>query len=92
MHEIADFRGHKIRVGSKIRVLSIRSSVIARLSEEQAKEVASMCGEVFEVYEIDAWGSTWVRKEWKQEDALLTSHTLALSSTEMECVDSEEKG
>ena len=92
MHEIADFRGHKIHIGSKVRVLYIRPSVIARLSEEQAKEVASMCGEVFEVYEIDAWGSAWVRKEWKQKDALLTSHSLALSPTEMECVDSAGRG
>lgn len=90
MHEITDFRGRKIHVGSKVRVLSIRPSIIARLSKEQAKEVTSMCGEIFEVYEIDAWGSAWVKKEWK-EKGVLTSHSLALSSIEMECVNPEKR-
>lgn len=48
-----------------------------------------MQGEVFEVYEIDDWGSAWVKKWWNEGAEESLSHSLALSPREMELVDSE---
>ncbi len=45
-----------------------------------------MIGEVFEVYEIDEWGSAWVEKSWRTDGQESRSHSLALDALEMEVV------
>ena len=48
----------------------------------------SMIGEVFEVYEIDEYGSPWVGKGWNSENGeTYRGHHLALEPAEMEVVD-----
>ena len=43
-----------------------------------------MVGEVFEIIEIDEYGSAWVEKVWPDADGGSHSHSLALASHEME--------
>jgi hypothetical protein len=45
-----------------------------------------MKGEVLDVYEVDEWGSAWVKKWWKPSGKKAYCHSLALSSDEMELV------
>ena len=46
-----------------------------------------MVGEVFEVREIDEFGSAWVEKWWHDADGQSHNHSLALASHEMEIVE-----
>ena len=46
-----------------------------------------MIGEILEVYEIDDYGSPWVKKWWCLPEGKSFSHSLALASSEMEVVD-----
>ena len=73
-------------VGTVVRVLDIRDSVLARLPEEEAARVKSMKGAVLSVYEIDQWGSAWVKKWWHLGEDQALSHSLALAPSEMEVV------
>ena len=93
-HETKDKNGATVKLGSKVRVLHIRSSVVARLSPEEIIDVRSMCGEIFEVYEVDEWGSAWVKKCWTQEKekGMTSSHSLALTPDEMELVGKKNMG
>jgi hypothetical protein len=45
-----------------------------------------MLGEVFEVYEVDKWGSAWVKKRWSVAKGKSISHSLALAPGEMEAI------
>ena len=86
MQEAKDIDGNIVREGSRVRVLSIRASVVARLTANERADVLSMMGEVFEVYEIDEWGSAWVEKWWKDSEDESRSHSLGLASEEMKLV------
>jgi hypothetical protein len=41
---------------------------------------------VFEVYEIDEYGTAWVEKSWGEGNGQSRSHHLSLDSDEMEVV------
>ncbi len=53
MQRTTDRHGAMVEVGTRVRVLVVRDSVLARLSAVEAERVQSMQGEVLEVYEID---------------------------------------
>jgi len=84
--EVHDVKGVAVRVGTRVRVLKIDESVLAELSEEEARAVCSMEGEVLEVVEIDEWGSAWVEKWWRTADGNSFSHSLGLGPGQMEVV------
>ena len=86
MNQTKDKHGAPVLVGSRVRVLDIRPSVIARLAPEEARDVRSMKGEVLEVYEIDEGGSAWVKKWWTPGGGSTYCHSLALAPDEMEQV------
>jgi hypothetical protein len=82
-----DKHGRPVVVGSKVRVLQFSRSFIDTLPDDEAENVRSMVGEVFEVYEIDEYGSPWVQKVWHLPEGQSNSHSVALTSSEMELVD-----
>jgi hypothetical protein len=80
-----------VTVGTKVRVLGISDSLRRDLPAEEWRDLKTMVGEVFEVYEIDEYGAAWVEKWWHDSDGQSHSHSLALDSHEMEVVgDSSE--
>jgi hypothetical protein len=81
-----DRHGHPVTVGMRVRVTGIDPSVTRDLPGAEGQDVASMLGEVFEVYEIDERGAAWVEKQWPQSDGASRSHSLALDPREMEVV------
>ena len=82
-----DRHGRPVRVGTRVRVLEIAEALRDSLPPEEWPELQTMLGEVFEVYEIDEYGSAWVEKEWLTDDGDVShSHSLALDSHEMEVV------
>lgn len=75
-----------MRVGTLVRMLVVRPSVLARLAPDEVARVQSMRGDSCEVYEIDRWGSAWVTKLWDCGGGRSESHSLALAPDEMEVV------
>lgn len=81
-----DRNGNEVKVGSLVRVISIDSSLTDVLPAEEASDVNSMLNEVLEVYEVDEYGCAWVEKWWDRGGGRIESHSLSLSSSEMELV------
>jgi hypothetical protein len=73
-------------VGTRVRVVSVPTSVLQRVDLAERERVASMTGETFEVYEVDPWGGAWVMKWWHASGDEATSHSLGLRPAEMEVV------
>lgn len=87
MNQVArDKDGTAVTVGAYVRVLAI-PPLDQDLEEEEVARVKSMLGEVFEVYEVDAYGRAWVEKWWHIGSESSTSHSLALESSDMERID-----
>jgi hypothetical protein len=89
LHTTADRNGNPVTVGTRVRVISVPSSVLERVDVAERGRVASMAGETLEVYEVDAWGGAWVEKWWHESEDKATSHSLSLRPAEMEVVPHE---
>lgn len=79
-----DCNGVEVRVGSRVRVLSLSGDWYDKLPPDERALVDSMIGEVFVVEEIDDYGQPWVCKRWPDEVAgTCQSHSIALEPNEM---------
>lgn len=88
MPEPKDINGRPVTVGARVRLLSLSGQWLDDLPSEEKPDVLSMIGEIFEVEEIDQYGSPWVRKSWPNSaEGQCHSHSIALDSHEMEVVD-----
>ena len=87
MAEPKDKNGRDVTVGSRVRVLAIKQSILDRLPDDEVEHVRAIVGEILEVYEIDEYGSPWVRKWWNVSEEQSFSHSFALRSSDMELVD-----
>ena len=86
MCETKDINNSIVKVGSIVRVLEIKASVTARLSLPEQRDILTMKGQTFEVYEVDEWGSAWVKKWWNAGKGAAYCHSLALAPAQMELV------
>ena len=89
MDEPKDRNGRVVRLGSRVRVLSLSGQWFEDLPEDERGDVLSMVGEVFEVTEIDKYGYPWIGKTWPEDDeeGAFRGHSIALESHEVELVD-----
>ena len=78
-----------MRLGSRVRLLSLSGQWLADLPEDEKADVLSMVGGVFEVTEIDENGYPWIGRMWPEdeEDEAFRGHSIALEPHEMELVD-----
>ena len=83
----SDCKGRPVEVGTKVRVLELPDWLRRDLPPEGWTDLSTMVGEVFEIIEIDEYGSAWVEKVWPDADGGSHSHSLALASHEMEIVE-----
>jgi hypothetical protein len=81
---IVDRNGQPVRVGTRVRVVSLPTGVIDAVEGSEVERLSSMVGEVFEVGEVDEYGSAWVTKWWHAGPDKSDAHSLALSSENME--------
>ena len=81
---VTDRHGIEVKVDSFVKVLSLDPADFSHLDEKELSEVMSMIGEVLQVYEVDEYGQAWVTKEWWLSDSDVMSHSVGLSSKEME--------
>lgn len=85
-----DRHGREVSVGARVRVVSLSQSFLDSLPDDEKDDVRSMIGEVFEIHEIDKYGSAWVGKGWNSDDGeSYRGHHVALDSAEMELVDED---
>lgn len=83
-----DKNGREVRVGTRVRIVSLSKSFLDSLPADEIEEVKSMIGEIFEVYEIDKHGAPWVGKGWSSpEEGKYHGHSIGLDPSEMEVVD-----
>jgi hypothetical protein len=82
-----DHLGNDVLVGSRVRLLKLSGNWFEQLPPEEKLRVSSMIGEIFEVEEIDEYGSPWIRKSWHDEqEGTYLEHSIALDAQEMELV------
>ncbi len=81
---VTDRNGIEVKVDSYVKVLSLDPADFSHLDEKELSEVMTMVGEVLQVYEVDKYGQAWVTKEWWLSDNDVMSHSVGLSSNEME--------
>jgi hypothetical protein len=84
---VADKNGKEVKIGSKVKVLLIDPNITKHLPADEAHDIQSMLNDVLEVYEIDANERVWVEKWWNRGEGKTESHSLALSSSEMELIE-----
>ena len=82
--DICDCNGFTVQVGSMVKVLKISDSLLSDLPDVEIKDLQSMVGEIFTVYEIDEYGGVWVEKWFEENSENPYSHSLSLFSDEME--------
>lgn len=87
MSECLDKFGRVVSVGSRVRLIELARQFLASLPLDEVEYVKSMIGDVFDVYEIDDYGSAWIEKCWDCADnGHHMGHSLALESHEMELI------
>jgi hypothetical protein len=89
MAQPKDKNGRDVTVGSRVRVLAIKQSILDRLPDEEVEHVRAIVGEILEVYEIDEYGSPWVKKWWSVSEEQSFSHSFVLRPSDMELVDTQ---
>ena len=83
-----DKHGKVVSVGARVRILELRGTWLESLPKEEAGEVRTMIGQIFDVYQIDEWGQPWVEKQWHGPDGTLRfSHSLRLDPFETELLE-----
>jgi hypothetical protein len=87
----SDRNGRPVVVGTRVRVLVVARFLKRAVPTEEWRDLETMVGEVFEVYEVDESGSCWVQKVWDDGDGQSHSHSLALESSEMEVVEGGDR-
>ena len=80
-----DRNGTLVRVGTRVRVISLSGEWFENLPDDEKADVQSMIGDVFAVEEIDEYGQPWVEKSWSDDENHCHSHSVALEPHEMEC-------
>lgn len=76
---MTDRSGQTVTIGSRVRIVKLDQSPQRQLPADEWDEVATMIGEVFEVYDIDEFGSAWVERVWLRPDAGQMSQSVALA-------------
>ena len=61
-----DRNGTPVHVGTRVRLLKLAAFLERDLPADEWQRLQTMVGEVFEVYEIDEYGSAWVEKWWHE--------------------------
>jgi len=83
-----DRNGNVVKVGARVRLLSLSGAWLDELPPAEKGEALSMIGEVFDVYDIDEYGQPWILKAWRAErNGETKSHSVAPAPCEIEIVE-----
>ncbi len=85
--ETKDRNGRTVWVGMRVRLVVPLPSFVAKLPTDEQKDVCEMLAEILEVDEIDEHAQAWVSKKWDTGPGECRIHSVALSPSEFEVVD-----
>ena len=88
--KVKDINGTPVGIGTRVRLLKIAEFLRRDLPKEEVDQLESMIGGIFEVTEIDEYGSPWISSSWPQGEGQCHGHSLALDSDEMVVVSQPE--
>jgi len=81
---VKDKSGIEVTIDSYVKVLSLDPADFGQFEEKELSEVMSIIGEIMQVYEVDEYDQAWVTKEWWLSENDVMSHSVGLSSNEIE--------
>ena len=84
MSEAIDRNGAKVRRGDSVKIVEIDATLLKSLPDEEQSFVRSMLNTECAIQEVADGGFAVVERTWPHGTNGLISHSLALSSTEME--------
>ncbi len=84
--EVADINGAMVRVGTKVKLISLPKWLLEILPEWESDQLRQMVGKVFEVDETDKYGGAWVEMRFEGKDNDFFVHSVSLNPSEMEIV------
>jgi len=80
-----DKNGKLVNVGAKVKVLRIDPRVTEFLPNDEIEDINSMLNDVLKVYEISE-NFIHVEKTWDRGNGRIESHTLPMSSNDIELI------
>ncbi|HVY05545.1 MAG TPA: hypothetical protein VHB46_06175 [Burkholderiales bacterium] len=81
-----DRNGNAVRIGDRVRLLTIRPSILKRLTGSEHTDVASMVGRELEVFDVYDNGQVWVSLSWDRGDGQTELHSIAVDVEAIELV------
>lgn len=86
-----DVNGRLVKKGDIVRVLKFNYEFVNNLDEHEKTNINSMMGKEFEVEEVDEYGCAWVTQWWERDSDEKESHSLSLTSSDMEVVENDRR-
>lgn len=78
--------GNIVEEDDLVRLLSIRPSILKRLTGNEYTDVSSMLDQILPVYTVYDDGLVWVSLTWKRTDGLTEIHSIAVDPEAIELV------
>jgi len=81
-----DRNGLIVEQGDFVRLLTIRPSILKRLTGSELADVSSMLGQVLEIFDVYDDGLVWVSLSWPRDDGTTEIHSIAVDPEAIELV------
>ena len=81
-----DKQGKAVEREDFVRLLTIRPSILKRLTGSELTDVSSMLGQTLEVFDVYDDGLVWVSLSWPREDGTTEIHSIAVDPEAIELV------
>ena len=81
-----DRNGKIVEQGDFVRLLSIRPSILKKLTGSELADVVSMQNQILEVFDVYDDGLVWVSLNWIKENGTTEFHCIAVDSNSIELV------
>lgn len=81
-----DRNGQIVERGDRVRLFTIRPSILKRLGGSELADVSSMLGQILEVFDVYDDGLVWVSLAWTKSDGTTEIHSIAVDPEAIELV------
>ena len=85
-----DKHGQTVKRGDFVRLLTIRPSILKRLTGSELTDVSSMLDQILEVFDVYDDGLVWVSLSWPRENGTTEIHSIAVDPEAIELVEEKD--
>ena len=78
--------GRTVKIGDRVRLLSIKPSLIKRLTGDEQSDVSSLIGAVVDVFDVYDDGSVWISSKWTRGNGITEVHAIAVQASDIELI------